>query len=202
MNWITELGLNKEKEELKNQKRYRHGKYSILRISGKRLWMDVLAHWVQDRQECPTTPFFLIICRQGTKRRVRSANMLFTGCIILNQLKHLLCIPSTRTHGEQELLRLLGADAWAVWCSGRCSLLLPVSAEQKFKRYNHLVARRYGHEWGLVSTCWIYGPIPLLSPPGACVSVATAAFEEEEEAARADISSQPTREGTASGIER
>lgn len=118
MNWITELGLNKDKQELKNEKHHRRGKCSMLCIPGKRA-LNGRTHLGTGQREVPSYSLFLIICMPSEVSRCAAHRWM-----MLKHLEH-LHLPWVGVQGKSTLQL-----PRAMRCSGHSSSVCRATVTQ------------------------------------------------------------------------
>lgn len=79
MNWITELGLNKDKQKLKNKNHHQGGKCSMICMLRKRALSGCRAHLGKSQRGIPSYSLLLIICRPSEVSRCVVHSMDNTG---------------------------------------------------------------------------------------------------------------------------
>lgn len=152
MNWITELELNKDKQELKKEKHHRGGNAACPASLGRGLWMDAPI-WGQVREE-PQLLLLLITCRPSEGSRCAAHRM-----------------GSAETPGASPVPSLVGIQERAP-CSRAGGAQDTAQPVQSSTTRATITCSRL--QWALL-TPWSC-PTPLLRPPGVdgCSSLGAA----------------------------
>lgn len=143
MNWITELGLNKDKQELKNEKHHQGGKCSMLCILRKRALNGCTAHLGTSQRGVPSYSL-LTMCRQSEVSRGAVHSMDNAGTTGASPVP-----PLSRDRGEEHPATRGGH------CGAQDTHQCQVTQSPRPPRFEQALVSLPG-----------FVPIPLLSPPG------------------------------------